>query len=216
VESGALINFEIQLFGDLDFRLAEVRTMDIGWVIASIIAIAALYFMVPRIVGVYFKYRGKRVITCPETRKPAGIEVDVVHAALTAGLGDLDLRLGSCSRWPERQDCGQECLIQVKLAPQDCLLRNIIIDWYADKSCDSCGRKFGELHLFDHAPALRSPEGKTVIWSEVAAESVPELLTTHSPVCWDCYILQTLWREHPHLIVDRSRISAGVRREALR
>jgi len=187
-----------------------------AYIIVLIIALAILYFIVPQMVGAYVKYRGKRVITCPETRKPAGVEVDVAHASLTAGYGDLDLRLKSCSRWPERQDCGQECLLQVQIAPQDCLLRNILLNWYSDKHCVSCGREFGEIHLLDHKPALLSPKGETITWSEVAAESVPELLATHSPICWDCHILQTFWREHADMIVDRSRISAGIPRASLR
>lgn len=179
-------------------------------------ALAVLYFVVPRTAGAYLKYRGTRVITCPETRRPAGVEVDVTHAALTAAIAYPDLRLRSCSRWPERKDCGQECLLQVELGPQDCLLRNILINWYADKHCVSCGRLFGEIHLYDHKPALLSPEGKTVTWSEVPPERVPDVLTTHFPICWDCHILQTFEREYPDMIVDRSRISPGVRLEELR
>ena len=186
------------------------------YLISLIVAFVVLYLVVPKMAGVYLKYRGKRVITCPETRKPAGVEVDVTHAALTAAIARPDLRLRSCSRWPERKDCGQECLLEVELSPQDCLLRNILINWYADKHCVLCGRDFGTIHLFDHKPALLSPQGKTVTWSEVAAESVPDVLTTHFPVCWDCHILQTFRREYPDMVVDRSRISAGVYREGVR
>ena len=186
------------------------------YIIVLSIAAAVLYFVVPRMARVYLKYRGKRVITCPETRKPAGVEVDVAHAALTAATGNSDLRLKSCSRWPERQDCEQACLLQVRLAPEDCLLRNILVNWYADKHCVSCGREFGEIHLLDGRPALLSPEGKTVTWSEVSAERVPEVLATHFPVCWDCHVFGTFCREYPDLVVDRSRISAGVHREMTR
>lgn len=104
----------------------------------------------------------------------------------------------------------------MELGPQDCLLRNILINWYADKHCVSCGRLFGEIHLYDHKPALLSPQGQTVTWSEVPPERVPDVLTTHFPICWDCHILQTLRREYPDMIVDRSRISTGVHLEGLR
>ena len=186
------------------------------YIILLIVALAVLYIVVPKVTRAYVKYRGKRVITCPETRKPAGVEVDATRAALTAAIAYPDLKLKSCSRWPERQDCGQECLLQVEVGPQDCLLRNILINWYADKYCVSCGRDFGTIQLFDHKPALLSPQDKTVTWSEVPAERVPAVLATHFPICWDCHILQTFRCEYPDMIVDRSRISPGVHLEELR
>jgi hypothetical protein len=178
-----------------------------------LIGFLAVYLIVPRLAGNYLKYRGKRVIICPETRKPAGVVVSAVHAAFTGAAGEPDLRLKSCTRWPERQDCGQECLLQVELAPEDCLLHNILVNWYAGKHCVFCARLFRKLHLFDHKPAMFSPEGKIVAWEELAAEKVPEMLATHLPVCWDCFIAQTLCREHPQSVVDRAAISAGVHRQ---
>ena len=55
--------------------------------IVLIVALAAFYIVVPHVAGAYLKYRGMRVITCPETRTPAAIEVDATHAALTAATG---------------------------------------------------------------------------------------------------------------------------------
>lgn len=182
------------------------------YLVLLLLALAALYFVVPFVVGTFVRYRGRRVITCPETRKPAAIEVDARHAALTAAISHPDLRLKSCSRWPERADCGQECLLQVELSPEDCLLRNILTVWYEDKHCVSCGKQFGDIHWLDKQPALLSPEGKTVEWSELAPERVPDALATHFPVCWDCHITETFCRQHPDMIVDRSRISPGVQR----
>jgi hypothetical protein len=182
------------------------------YLILLVVTLAALYFIVPFVIGTYVKYRGQRVITCPETRMPAAVEVDAAHAALRSAISHPDLRLKDCSRWPERGDCGQECLLQVELFPEDCLVRNILTSWYADKHCVSCGRQFGEINWLDHKPALLSPEGKTVEWNEVAPERVPDTLTTHFPICWDCYVTESFCRQHPEMIVDRSRISAGVHR----
>ena len=187
-----------------------------AFVIILIIGSVVLSMVLRPVVRSYLKFRGKRVITCPETRKPAGVEVDAAHAAIASASGVRELRLKSCSRWPERQDCGQECLLQVALSPQDCLLRNILVKWYADKKCVSCSKEFGEIHLLDHKPALQSPEGRLVSWNELKAEQVPEALETHFPICWDCYIVETFCREHPDLFVDRSKISPGVPREMAR
>ena len=183
------------------------------YLIVLLLVVAAVYFVVPLVVGTYIRYRGKRLITCPETRKPAAVNVDAGHAALTAAVGHSDLRLKSCTRWPEREDCGQECLSQIEISPEGCLLRNILTDWYRGRNCVSCGREFGELHLLDHKPALLSPEGKTVEWSDVPPQDVPAVLATHFPVCWDCHVTETFCREHPDMIVDRSHISEPVHRD---
>src|SRR5579871_1313323 len=118
-----------------------------------------------RVLGrVYFKYRGDRVIACPENRRPAGVKVDVRHAMFSMPGSSPDLRLKSCSRWPERRDCGQECLRQIADAPEDCLVRNILTRWYEGKACALCGKSIGEIHWAERRPALLSPEGKTVQW----------------------------------------------------
>ena len=185
------------------------------YIILVILVLAALYFVVPFAVGAFIRYRGKRVITCPETRKPAAIEVDARHAALTGATGHPELRLKSCARWPERHECGQECLLQVELSPEDCLVRNILTNWYAERTCVSCGREFRENHWLDPKPALLSPEGKTLEWSDIPPEKLPEVLATHFAVCWTCHITETFCREHPDLIVDRSKINEGVHRGSM-
>ena len=60
-----------------------------------------------RLANAWWKYRGRRVITCPENQRPAGVVVDARHAAATALGKAPELRLSSCSRWPERAGCGQ-------------------------------------------------------------------------------------------------------------
>jgi hypothetical protein len=177
-------------------------SLDLYFVIV-VLTLSALYFLVPRLVGSYLKFRGKRVITCPETRKPAAVDVDVRRAALTAIVGEPHLRLKDCSRWPGKKDCGQECLLQVELSPADCLVRRMLTDWYEGKYCVVCGEAFTELNLLDHKPALMTTEGVTIEWDDFRPEALPEILATHSPVCWDCHIAETFRRQYPDLVVDR-------------
>ena len=153
----------------------------------------------------YTKYRGVRVITCPENRKAAGVVIDAWHAAATMIHSAPELRLQFCTRWPERADCGQECIGQIEAAPEDCLLRNILARWYLGKNCALCNEPFGEVHWADHKPALMNPEGITIEWPHVAAEEVFGILHTHRPVCWRCHITRTFFKEHPELVLDRSR-----------
>jgi hypothetical protein len=159
-----------------------------------------LAFVVAR---AYFRFRGTRLITCPETRMPAAVRLDERHAALSSALGEPDLRLTSCSRWPERQDCGLECLSQIEEAPEDCLVRNVLARWYQGRSCALCDRPFGEIHLTDHRPALLTPGGRTIEWSDVAPETLPAVLATHRRVCWNCHIATTFRTEFPDLVTDR-------------
>src|SRR6185503_10341548 len=108
------------------------------YLVVLVLAVVGLYLVVPFAAHAYLRYRGKRIITCPETRRPAAVQVDARHAALTAAISRPELRLKTCSRWPEREDCGQECLLQVELSPEDCLVRNMLTSWYTGKRCVSC------------------------------------------------------------------------------
>ncbi len=184
----------------------------IVYLIIAIAAFLLLYYVVPWTAGAYLRYRGKMLVTCPETRKPAAVSVDVAHAVLTAGLGKPDLRLSSCSRWPEREGCGQECLDQIEVAPQACMLRTIVSDFYKGKSCVYCGRRFEDIEWRSHKPSLMNPGGATIQWDQVRPEALPGVLATHSPVCWNCHVTQTFCREHPDLVIFDRRKAAGAQR----
>jgi hypothetical protein len=171
----------------------------------AVLALAGGLFVFRAIPGVqaYFGYRGKRLITCPETHKPAAVDVAAGEAALGAFLSEPTLRLKECSRWPERQDCGQECLQQIEVDPENCLVWNIVSRWYEGKKCVICHKSFGELRHLDHAPALIGPDHKTAEWREFRPEQLPEVFSTHRPVCWNCHVAGTFRRLHPDLVVDR-------------
>lgn len=179
--------------------------------ILALVLFCLVYYVMPPAIEAYLKFRGKRVITCPETRTPVGVRVDAKHAASTAVFSRRpELRLTSCSRWPERQDCEQDCVLQVRMAPGDTLVRTILTEFYKEKKCVFCGGSFVEAGLFDHKPALLSPEGVTEEWTEISPEKLPDVLATHKPVCWNCHISESFRREFPDLVVDRSyTASAG-------
>ena len=151
-----------------------------------------------------FRFRGTRVITCPETGRSEAVHVDAPFAAWTALTWRRPvLRLDACTRWPERQDCPESCLRQIEAAPDTCLARNMLHSWYAGKSCEFCRKPFGEINWNDHRPTLMSPAGVTREWNEISPRDLPEVMKTHVPVCWNCHIAETFRREHPDLVVDR-------------
>ncbi len=174
------------------------------YLVIAIVAVVLLGLALALAARTWLHMRGSRVVTCPESNAPAGVEVDAGHAAVTGIYKAPDLRLQSCSRWPERQDCGQECLRQISAAPQECLVRNILAHWYAGQACLYCGTAFGELDWEFRKPALLAPDGKLLEWSQVPAEQVFEALQTHKPVCFTCFSVNTLVRQHPELVVNRT------------
>lgn len=169
--------------------------------ILAVIAVAVIGFYVLR---VYFRYRGKGVVYCPETGKPVAVEVDAKHAALTLTKGIPELRLTNCTRWPERADCGQQCVEQIELAPEQCMVRELLGKWFEGKSCIFCRKAFGEINWTEHKPALYDIKKQmTVEWEEIPPETLPLVLETYLPVCWNCHIAESFRREHPELVVER-------------
>ena len=166
--------------------------------------ILAIYFGIRYFVRASQRFGGERVIICPETGKQAMVEVDAKHAALSSLVGQTDLRLEHCSRWPIKQDCGQDCLLQLDVAPDECLVRSVLEKWYRAKTCAFCKRPFEPIQMIDHRPALLNPEGVTVEWNEIPLAGVDEVMVTCLPVCWNCHVAQTFHREHDDLVVERS------------
>ena len=171
-----------------------------AYFIVIVIIATALYFGIRWLVRASSKYRGSRTVACPETGRSALVEVDALHASLTAIIGRPDIRLESCSRWPMKNQCGQECLANLDVAPGECLVSGVLMRWYRGKNCVYCGKPAEELHWMDHKPVLQTPGGNLVMWSEVPVENLSMVLKTHLPVCWDCYIAQSFRRDHPDLV----------------
>ena len=169
--------------------------------IAALI-VAAIYLGIRYFVRASQVFGGERVIICPETGKQAMVELDVRRAALSSLFGQTDLRLENCWRWPIKQDCGQECLLQLDMADEQCLVRSVLEKWYRDKLCAFCQRPFDQIDLIDHKPALLNPEGVTVEWKQIPVPTVMEAMANYQPVCWNCHIAQTFRREHLDLVVD--------------
>ena len=162
------------------------------YLIVMLLMLASIYFVAPIAVTNFRRYRGTRIVTCPENRKTCAVEVDAAHAAFTSLFSHPELRMKSCSRWPERDDCGQECLLQVQLSPKDCSLKNILARWYEERYCVSCGKQILPFRWTGQEYALLSPEGRTIRLSELPAEQVSDALATHSPICWACHMSENV------------------------
>ncbi len=171
--------------------------------ILILVAAGIAILVLRRLFSGFLRFGGTRVVTCPENKQTVAVELDRVHATLTGVGGKPELRLTECTRWPERAGCGQMCLSQIEASPEGCLLKNILNAWYRGKQCVFCGQDLSNINWLEHRPALRTPEGKTLLWSEIQPEQVYGVLETHQPVCWNCHVAEQFRAEHPELIVDR-------------
>jgi hypothetical protein len=172
------------------------------YVVAALAAVVVLYAVLRKPVAEYFRMRGARVVTCPDNEQPVAVTVAAGHAALTAAGGHERLRLESCSRWPEKAGCGQECLRQIEAQPMACLVRTQVSRWYEDKTCAICGKALGTVDWAAHKPALRAPDGATLEWRDVRPETMHQVMATHAAICWDCHVAQTFRRKRPDLVLD--------------
>ena len=149
----------------------------------------------------YWRLHGPRLVTCPTDNSRAAVEVDAFRG--TFAFDWPQLHFESCSHWPERGSCGQECLRQIEQSPDGCLVRRILAGWYAGKTCVLCGMALGQIDWMEHKPCLMQPDRITLEWSQVHALEIPDILETHSPVCWNCHVAETFRREHSELVTDR-------------
>lgn len=140
-----------------------------------------------RMAGVWWRYRGPRVVTCPENQSSAAVRVDAGRAALTAAGGVPDVRLSGCSRWPERADCGRGCLRQVEASPEGCRALNILTEWYEGRYCVACGRPVSRVYWTACHPALLI-EGASREWNEIPMAQLPETLRVAQPICFPCHV----------------------------
>jgi len=164
--------------------------------VAALICAGVRYFVISS-----RRFGGSRVIICPETQKQAMVEVDTTHAAFTSLIRQTDLRLESCWRWPMQENCGQECLLQLDIAPASCLVRSVLTKWYRGKKCAFCERPFDQIEAIDHKPALLNHEGVTVEWADIPIIAVSGAMATYLPVCWNCHIAQSFFSQPPDLVV---------------
>lgn len=81
-----------------------------GLVLIAILGVALLYVLMPLVADTFRRFRSPSMRSCPETGGKAEVGIDASHAAFTSAFGRPLLRVKSCSLWPERERCRQNCL----------------------------------------------------------------------------------------------------------
>ena len=79
-------------------------------VLVAVLAVALLYVLMPLVADTFRRFRSPRMLRCPETGGKAEVGIDASRAALTSAFGQPLLLARSCSLWPEKEQCKQDCL----------------------------------------------------------------------------------------------------------
>jgi hypothetical protein len=175
------------------------------YLLIALLLMAAAYVIHRLHIGMreYLKYRGKMLVTCPETKNTAAVDTASARAALAAIFNRKHLELSDCSRWPERGDCPQDCLCQLEEDPESHRVWVIASRWFEGKDCVYCGKPVEKFSHLDRKPALLSPGGNSIEWDQLPPENLLGALSGCLPVCWSCHMVETFRKQHPDLVVDR-------------
>jgi hypothetical protein len=149
---------------------------------------------------------GPLLVACPENLQTAAVKVATGHAMAAAAVGKHDVHLKTCSRWPEKAGCAQDCLKDIEADPATHRVWNIVAEWFQDKKCIYCGKAIAPLSHLNPPPALLTMDDekkKTAEWDSLPPESLPDIMQSALPVCWNCHQMETFRKAYPDLVTDR-------------
>jgi len=133
----------------------------------------------------YYKNRGRNGVKCHESGQPADVEMDNQYAFETSLRGLEHSRLQSCSRWPEKGDCGQECLAQVDASPEN--LGRLLTKWSEGKGCAICTRAIVSDDWRQGRLGVLNQQRELFELRDMNAEDLQTTLEHTRPVCWKCH-----------------------------
>jgi len=58
----------------------------------------------------YLRYRGERLVTCPQDGNLARVRLDAARSALSSLTDAGEFPVTTCDRWPEKKGCTQGCV----------------------------------------------------------------------------------------------------------
>ncbi len=83
------------------------------YVLLAVLAVAVPAFVLTPVARSWWRARGARLVVCPGDRQPARVEPDPLEVAFLEVFHIPGQTLKSCSRWPGKGGCGQDCLVQI-------------------------------------------------------------------------------------------------------
>jgi len=85
--------------------------------VLGIVATGLLFVIAPVVIDIYVRYRGGKVLNCPEILGAAEVTLKTHRAALAAAFGNPVLRVKNCSLWPKKMGCAEKCVKENWPAP---------------------------------------------------------------------------------------------------
>jgi hypothetical protein len=86
------------------------------WSVYTVIAYFVLALTIPigiAALTIWKKTRASRPVACPRDGLTASVGLDPRYAMRMHALGNPELLVRQCTRWPEYGGCGQECRQQI-------------------------------------------------------------------------------------------------------
>ena len=86
------------------------------WVTYFFVSYLVLALAIPlcwSLVPLWRRAREARSVRCPHVSQAATVLLDPWYAVKMHARGDRELRVKTCSQWPERCACGQDCLVEI-------------------------------------------------------------------------------------------------------
>ncbi len=155
----------------------------------------------------YFRNRGRRAVICPDNREPVTVELDNKYAFATALRGQEHDRLHTCSRWPEKGDCGQECLAQVNPSPEN--IERLLQKWYHGKTCAICDHALTPADWRRSRLALLNEHQKLFELRHMHLDELPSVLDQMAPLCWNCHQEERVRQAESPRLLKRDRRKYG-------
>jgi len=133
----------------------------------------------------YFRNRGSRSVVCPDTGEHANVEVDRKFALKTAFWNHPQTRLESCTLWPEKGACGQECLTHIDPTPEN--IERLLSKWYQGKTCAICGRALTPADWRRSRLAVLNQQHRLFELRHMHLDELQLALKNKRPLCWNCH-----------------------------
>jgi hypothetical protein len=158
----------------------------------------------------YYRNRGRQSVTCPDSGQPADVEVDNKFAFWTALRGQQHSRLESCSRWPEKGDCGQECLADLDPSPEN--IDRLLTKWYEGKSCAICARALTQADWRRSRLAVLNEQEKLFELRYMMLDELQVTLQHMRPLCWNCHQEERVRQAVPPRVLkgDRHELTPAI------
>jgi hypothetical protein len=78
--------------------------------IAGVVAVTFYYIVLPYTLAQYRRFRYRKILACPETQGLVEVALDSRRAFFTGIFGKPVVRVKSCTLWPRKKGCAENCV----------------------------------------------------------------------------------------------------------